>query len=862
MPRPRARGRSGRSGKGKAAAAVGSAAAAAPAPAAAEAQAAAAPASALTKQMQRQVARAAANDPKLKALTWFFASRAAALEGLAALADALRGNTHLRRIRLDEGSVPKAKGALTLEMLREVLLPAVRGACAVERVDLSTLGMAPLKNCKGRCPGGAGRMTAGDNVWLDDLECFICRKCGHPQVAHGAASDFAAWQRLRVQLYLACVLRPVRADDPECRELNLSLENVMSGSLVGAVRDSELADASSLEIHNYGEGSDGLWQEDLTEIADALRGNTNCRRWLLMDNVRLGWPNAPGSAGADDAEATQEPMIRALETSAVHVINLSGTSFPKKFDLVCELIANIRMRECEDDETITSFNLHDLDLDDSHMPRVAAALPRLPKLRMLDLRDNERITEAGVALLLPKLGPSGVTKIDLQNTACPQAMWTAAAGLCLPNLLRLVDTDPKMKMLEMASYGLADQHLPAIARALSKSKMVQNMALHGNPLLTIDAVRLTLVPALHKSALWSLSTDLDLPGETLAEIQSLFVPRLVKELKANNPRLGDIPVSETWLCGFGDAEAEVLSAALSGNSSVKWLGCVDAWDGALGGLTDAGALSLSDAIANSGLLCFMWPTDAENLSVSPEIRATIAGHCFENALRCIAANDESTTELILESRTAFEFTEHAVKRLCEALHGNVYLREIHCTNNLTLTDRLARRLIVAFPHCCVESLDTECDTDLADATWPHQERSEVVSFEVLDEILEATDNNIQKNSQARAAMHRARPYQRLCLAAIYQHVGGLALSLDLAESVAEQLKRSSTTPFTHAGMQAEPSHSQVFAWHAGGEAAAGDGGGGGAAAAAAAAAADNGGRGRKQSQHPTEASSKGKRQKR
>ena len=75
------------------------------------------------------------------------------------------------------------------------------------------------------------------------------------------------------------------------------------------------------------------------------------------------------------------------------------------------------------------------------------------------------------------------------------------------------------------------------------------------------------------------------------------------------------------------------------------------------------------------------------------------------------------------------------------------------------------------------------------------------------------------------------------------------------------IKRSSTTPFTHAGMQVEPSHSQVFAWHAGSEAAAGDGGGGGAAAAAA-AAADNGGRGRKQSQHPTEASSKAKRQKR
>ena len=860
MPRPRARGRSG--AKGKAADAPGAGgsaadAAAAAAPAAAEAQAAAAPASALTKQMQRQVARAAANDPKLKALTWFFASRAAAREGLAALADALRGNTHLRRIRLDEGSARKAKGALTLEMLREVLLPAVRGACAVERVDLSTLGMAPLKNCKGRCPGGAGRMVAGDNVWLDDLECFICRKCGHPQVAHGAASDFAAWQRLRVQLYLACVLRPVRADDPECRELNLSLENVMSGTVVGAVRDSELAGASSLEIHNYGPGSDGLWQEDMTEIADALRGNTNCRRFLLTDNGRLGWPNAPGSAdGADDAEATKEPMIRALETSAVHVIDLKGTSFSKEFDLVCELIANIRMRECEDDETVTGFHLQDMGLDDRHMPRVAAALPRLPKLRMLDLRDNEQITGAGVALLLPKLGPSGVTKIDLQNTACPQGMWTAAAGLCLPNLLRLVDTDPKMKMLEMASYGLADQHLPAIARALSKSKTVQNMALHGNPSLTVDAVRLTLVPALHQSALWSLSTDLDLPGETLAEIQSLFVPRLVKELKANNPRVSDIPVSETWLCGFGDAEAEVLSAALSGNSSVKWLGCVDAWDDALGGLTDAGALSLSFAIENSGLHCFMWPTDADNLSVSPEIRATIAGHCFENALRCIAANDESTTELILESRTAFVFTEHAVARLCEALHGNVHLREIHCMNNLTLTDRLARRLIAAFPHCCVESLDTECDMDLADATWPGEERIEVVSNEVLNEILEATDDNIQKNSQARA-MLRARPYQRLCLAAIYQHAGGLALSLDLAESVAEQLKRSSTTPFTHAGMQTKPSHSQVFAWHAGSEAAAGDGGGGGAAAAA-----DNGGRGRKQSQHPTEASSKAKRQKR
>ena len=51
---------------------------------------------------------------------------ASMVQGLAALADALRGNTHLRRIRLDEGSVPKAKGALTLEMLREVLLPAVR----------------------------------------------------------------------------------------------------------------------------------------------------------------------------------------------------------------------------------------------------------------------------------------------------------------------------------------------------------------------------------------------------------------------------------------------------------------------------------------------------------------------------------------------------------------------------------------------------------------------------------------------------------------------------------------------------------------------------------------------------------------
>lgn len=462
-------------------------------------------------------------------------------------------------------------------------------------------------------------------------------------------------------------------------------------------------------------------------------------------------------------------------------------------------------------------------MSDGELELLAEALRGNRHVRTLDLNYNS-FTDRGIVALVGALQSCVLAKVAADGNPCvTQGTRDQLNSMLLANALAPVHAnDPAATVIDLSEMALKDTHVPLLADALRGNHHVHFLGLWNN-LITGAGLR-QLLPALRSSSVSTVSVDncpASADSNELAVLQDICVHRTLALLKANSKGLDEINTAHIWqMTFFDDSAAQALADAMADNTVLQriWVTDTELPDGGRS-FTDVGAMCLERVIRNGvcGVVCVNIDSNTADTPADalPFSRIQHIGRaCLENALRRVGTNDPTLLDLdlrfgqVVESQTSSRiFGVEEMMRLVAALRGNTNLRSLYIEHSMA--HAMVDALLDVLPHSGIE-----------DAIYHPQGAESLRLKGRLDELCTA---NRSRRLAAAASLKTHRPFQRLVLGALFtdrmcnahaeqQGRYGL-LPHDLLEMVADDLNKSNTSPFTHAGHEVLEQHQAVFAWH-------------------------------------------------
>jgi hypothetical protein len=293
-------------------------------------------------------------------------------------------------------------------------------------------------------------------------------------------------------------------------------------------------------------------------------------------------------------------------------------------------------------------------------------------------------------------------------------------------------------------------------------------------------------------------------------------------ISANSPHLQELYVDESWLPHDLDEEAHLveLSRALYGNTHlwriVDFRDSNPPYDRDSSDDEDTDTDGLSN-VSLDHILAGIERSDVTTVSFGFGVRDLLSSRgqrirraCTNNALRLADANDPRITDLKLCAQAGF--TDADIPRVVQVLRNNTFVTKLTFSGSLMPLTNTIDEITDAGVNVLLRDLG---DLAMCRVTGVDFDYCQHLSSSLVQRVEEICRKRKAVAGMRAASLRLHRPFQRLLLAQIYElPLLRADFPAELMLTIADCLKASETSPFTHANDRNMPDHRAAFEWHA------------------------------------------------